>query len=183
MHEHFNKYLNVEELIRRARPQLVVELGAGSGENTRQLLTLCKELDARLIVFSDGSPPSDLAGRLDWRWELSYLGVQELLEDSIDVAIIDTDHNSWTVDREIGILSTKMRPSGLVLLHDTESFAESNGYMTGYSCGERYQLEKMMEDERGYGQAVRSWIGRGFDLVRETKESAGAMALRRVVLV
>lgn len=182
MHEHFSKYLNAEELIRQASPRLVVELGAGSGENTKQLLVLCRELKAELIVISDGMQPLDLPD-VDWRWAISYLALMEFPDESIDVALIDTDHNSWTVEQELRVLQKKMRKGGLMLLHDTESFATENGHMHSYGCGAAYKLEEILQDKRGYGEVVRGWIGKGFELVRETRESAGAMALRSVELM
>ena len=183
MHDHFNTGLNVEELIRQVGPQLVVELGAGSGLNTRQLAPLCRELGARLIVISDGKKPEvpELAW-VDWRWQISYLALKSFTEGSIDVASVDTDHNSWTVDQELGVLAEKVREGGLVVLHDTVSFALNNGYMTGYGSGDSYRIGEMLKDGRTYTEVVRSWVGRGYEVVRETEESNGAVALRRVLL-
>jgi len=179
VHDHFNKHLDVEGLLRAARPRLVVELGAGSGLNTVLLAPLCKEFDARLIVISDGRRPEGLVEEVDWIWGISYLAMMSFDEGSIDAAIIDTDHNSWTVDQELRVLKEKMREGGLVLLHDTEAFKLNNGFMYAYGCGVRYPLEEIMREKRTYSEAVREWIGPWFEVVKETTESNGAMALRR----
>lgn len=177
MHKHFDKFLNVEALIRGVCPQLVVELGAGSGEHTKKLIPLCKELKARLLVISDGRSPG-LEG-VEWRRALSHLELRKLAAGTIDVAIIDTDHNSWTVDRELKLLMEKLGKGGLALLHDTTAFAESNGYMNHYGLGEPYLLETYQTDKRSYREAVMSFVGNGYNLLAETDQSCGAIALER----
>lgn len=178
MFQHFDRFLNVRELLEETRPQLVVELGAGSGNNTRKLKPWCDAHGAQIVIVSDGVRPSDLPD-VDWRQRISYLELPKFEDGCIDVAIVDTDHNSWTVACELKLLTSKLRPGGLALLHDTESFFHNSGYMPSYGTGDPYPLSAMLEDTRTFTEAVRSFIGDDFILKRESRESSGAMALER----
>lgn len=172
MFQHFSKFLNVEELLRGADPSLVVELGAGSGHNTRLLLPLCHELGARLVVISDGVKPDDLD--VEWVNGISYTELPAYID--IDVAIIDTDHNAGTAALEMDVLEGCMAPDGLILAHDTVSHGTENGFMRHYGCGQPYPLEQLRADTRGYREVLLSY---SYTLTRESLDSAGAIAMRR----
>jgi len=178
MYQHFDKFLNVEALVRNARPQFVLELGAGKGDNTRLLKPLCVEVGARLLTISDGPALPGLEE--GFRQGISYKELETFQDGEVDVCLLDTDHNSWTVSKELELLSKKVGRGGWVLVHDTLSFSKFNGFMRSYGNGDPYRLEEYQRDTRTYRDAVVSFVGRGFALVKESICSAGAMALRRV---
>lgn len=177
MRAHFSAGLRVDDLLREYAISDVVELGAGDGGNTEQLLTL-----ARVQVISDGRLPERLqpqigSGRLSWAFGLSHLELPKYADGSIPFAIVDTDHNYWQLDQELTLLEQKVPAGGLVCVHDTQAFKYNNGYMDHYECGVPYRVGLMMTD-KPYAQAVTDHLG-AWDVVRESKESCGAVALRR----
>ena len=194
MHRHFNQHLNTKALIEQYQPQLIVE--AGCGDSTVQLLTLREQLGFRLVcmdVAYSNSGEAALAElvpgkliRLDVsRWNepveliygVAHLGLELFADHEIDMAIVDTDHNGWTLERELAVLERKMKLGGLVLLHDTETFADTNGYMNRYESGEvLYPLEEIMA-----GPTMRQVVDRykkQWPVIAETTEENGAIAFQ-----
>lgn len=177
MRAHFRAGLRVADLLREYEPGFVVELGAGDGGNTEQMLEIVP-----VEVISDGLCPARLEpyvsmGRLTWTFYLSHLVLPEYADDSIPFAIVDTDHNYWTLDKELTLLEQKVPAGGIVCVHDTQAFKYNNGYMDHYECGVPYRVGLMMT-EKPYAQAVTDHLG-AWEVVRESKESCGAVALRR----
>ena len=116
MHRHFDKHLNLKALIKEHQPKTVLELGANRGENTTKLIYLAEELGYELIVVSpefptwmqgmpDGSIDIKRAvfehDQLEWIYGVSYVELPKMDEGSIDFCILDTDHNYWTLEKEL----------------------------------------------------------------------------------
>lgn len=178
MHEHWNKYLNIKALIVQHDPSWILELGAGTGLNTRNLL----DTGRKVVVITDGKLPAgwesevDL-GNLRWIDGISYCEIQGLRK--IPFVVLDTDHNGWTLDKELNLLHTRLIDSGVICLHDTETFKERNGYAMNYSCGVPY-LQEILDDKRTYGDVLDDHLRLGTyrELSRST-ESNGAVALQK----
>ncbi len=179
MFQHFDKYLNVEELIKEAGPSRIFEFGAGGGNNTVKLL----ETGAEVIVVTDGVQPEHIAPhpRLTWHFELSHKLIPRLPDRFIPFAIIDTDHNGWTLSLELELLSSKMEKGGIVCIHDTEAFRKEDGVMFHYNTGDPYPRKEIENFSLGYRDVIDAQIDLGdvYELVRESKESCGAMALKK----
>jgi len=184
MHTHFDRHLNIKGLIEKYGVKEVLELGAMRGDHTRKLLTV-----AKVHVITDNAIPDDplfleaaVGGRLFWEVGVSYRALVLLPDDSIEMALVDTDHNSWTLERELFYLSTKVKVGGLVVIHDTVSFAHSNGTMPGrvYCNGELYPYAEIILDERPYADAIEEFLD-VFEVVGKSQEDCGAVALRRTV--
>jgi len=176
MHKHFDKHLNVKELIEEVGPLFVLELGAGSGENTRQLLT-----KTSVEVISLGECPEDLENRILLRWVngISYMVMEQRQLYDVQFAIVDTDHNGWTLDKELIELDRICTNDAIICIHDTESFREANGFCNGYNEKAYYPKYDIINGPT-YSMALNSFLlSHKWKIYRETKESCGAVALKR----
>jgi len=167
---HFNEYLNVKSLIEKYNPSWILELGAGSGDNTRNLLDTGKPV----VVVSDGQFREDwnLSGDLKWICGISYVEIPKM--QNVEFCVLDTDHNGWTLRREMEELEKVMAPGGILCIHDTETFGHTNGVMQEYVCRVPYPKE-ISQSTLLYGEA---WKRDGWTLIGESKESNGAVALQ-----
>lgn len=114
----------IEPLLQHLRPGVVVEVGCATGDNTRNLLGFCVRTGAVLHAV-DPAPEFDVD-----EWKRSHpdtfvfhnapsLDVLPTIAD-IDVALIDGDHNWYTVLNELRVLAASRadRTYPVVLLHD-----------------------------------------------------------------
>ena len=181
MFNHFDQHLNVRELILEHRPWIVVECGAGGGNHTQKLLKLQDEVPFMLVVINDSDPGLASTAHLHWIRGVSYVEL-ERIPSGYDFCIIDTDHNYWTLRKELEVCKRRMRPGGIVCLHDTETFATTDGVMGGY--GMKYlpypHEEIASAGKHGLRPAIDEALEDGWELLRETKESCGAMAIRKI---
>lgn len=182
MQQHFDKYLNVRQLIIDRKPKLVVECGAGTGENTANLMRLQKEIPFKIIVINDG----DINWRKDfenlgnqWIVGISYLELQKLT--GIDFCLIDTDHNYPTLKWELQALEWAMQKGGVVCIHDTVTYAKNNGRQPSYlACKVAYPHKEIEEaDKLGLGMkdAIDEALQNDWRWLAFTEESHGAVAL------
>lgn len=115
----------IRPILEAAQPDLVVEVGAGSGAHTRLLATFCRAHGITIHVI-DPAPrfePSNFGDEADgfvFHKERSL----DVLADvgPVDVALIDGDHNWYTVSHELELLQRTAHSAGretpLVLCHD-----------------------------------------------------------------
>ena len=116
----------VQPLLARLEPRTLIEIGSDHGPNTRRLLEFCVEKTALLYVI-DPLPKYNVN---DWLEEFPdnlvfheapSLDVLPTLP-TVDVVLIDGDHNWHTVINELRLLaqtaSKNARSFPLVLLHD-----------------------------------------------------------------
>ena len=187
MHNHFTENLNTKALIERHDPKVVVE--AGCGQSTVQLMALAKERGFRFVmmdVMDDPGNPGVMKlptgvfialKDIELLYGVSYLNFEKFADHEIDMAIVDTDHNGWTLMRELQVLERKVKPGGLVLLHDTEAFKNVNGTMEGYASGDApYPLKEIL-DGPTMGEVVELYKGK-WTVIAETPESNGAIAFQ-----
>jgi len=185
MHAHWTSGLKVKELVKKTKPILVVELGAGGGENTEQYLELRKNLPVKfkMVVISDGQCPERFVKEeaFAWIFGISYLKLPEFDDGTIDFCSIDTDHNYWTLKQELALLNEKMKMGGIVVLHDTESYRHNSGTMSAYHTGDAYPKEILENQGKGMGDALEEEIAAGnFELIKETKKKCGATAIKKI---
>lgn len=115
----------VAPVLRGAGAKRVVEIGAWRGDTTALLFDLLGP-DSRIDVI-DPEPEFDpaehqarFAGRYVFHRDISHNVLPNL--DPVDVALIDGDHNWYTVHGELDMLRTTARDAGaplpVLLLHD-----------------------------------------------------------------
>ena len=115
----------VEPLIRASRARRIVEIGALRGETTiRMLDTLGPEAELHVIDPEPEFDPSEHERRFPGRYVFHRDLSLNVLEDAdpFDVALIDGDHNWYTVYHELQALAKTSRQAGLplplLILHD-----------------------------------------------------------------
>ncbi len=123
MHRFWSKV--IRPILEAAQPDLVVEVGAGAGAHTRRLTKFCRSRGINLHVI-DPAPrfePSELGD--ETRGFVFHKGRSlDVLRDvgPVDVALIDGDHNWYTVHQELQLLQRTARSAGrptpLTLCHD-----------------------------------------------------------------
>ena len=183
MNSHFEVGLGVKKIIEDFKPKVVLELGAAGGVNTRKLLSM-DSFD--LISISD----SDLDmyhPRLTFIRGVSYIEIPKLLE-TIDIAIIDTDHNYWNTMKELDVLLPKMADKCIIMAHDTVAFGIKDGKAPIgtklYSDNKTpYPMEEIVacgQSNQGVWNAMTNFAkDKGFTVIGEVKILCGAMAIGR----
>jgi hypothetical protein len=115
----------VRPILETAQPRVVVEIGAGGGRHTRKLARFSRSHGVTLHVVdpAPGFEPATLTG--DRAGFVFHRGRSlDVLPDlgPVDVALIDGDHNWYTVFHELQLLREKAqaarRPTPLALCHD-----------------------------------------------------------------
>lgn len=184
MHNHFDKHLNIKNVILEHKPKRIVECGAGTGENTRQIQALLDVYSFEYTVISDAAI-AGLRSSVNLVSGLSYIELEKFQDSSIDFCIIDTDHNYWTLAKELDVLDRKLSEGGLVALHDTWAFYHDTGMAMAYSGGEPYPEEAILNmglNRGGLTDALIDFLSyRRFDyrLLAYTTESQGAALIQK----
>jgi len=142
MHNHWNNHLNLAQFILDRKPKIIVECGAGNGELTRKLADLLDLYHFELHVISDNKIEG-IASRIVWHEGLSYEELSHFEDDSIDLCIIDTDHNFWTLTKELNAVANKIRENGLIAMHDVDTFYHNTGMALSYWDGKPYPKEEI----------------------------------------
>lgn len=181
MRNHFDRNIGVRDLILQRRPKYVVELGAGSGDNTRQILSLKEIYDFNMITISTGGCPSDIkADGFKWVDGVSFMELNNIPDD-IEFCSIDTDHNYWTLKKELDILYWKMGRNATIAIHDTESYAKSDGVQFSYDNHTDIPYPVVLVPGKpGLQTAIFEFLlTSDFRLYRHTEQSCGATILLR----
>ena len=112
----------IRPILTAANPEVVVEVGAGGGAHTRRLAKFCgsREIALHVIDPAPGFDPSELGGKVVFHKRLSLDALPEV--GPVDVALIDGDHNWYTVHHELKLLQRTSqsvgRPTPLAICHD-----------------------------------------------------------------
>jgi hypothetical protein len=112
----------IRPILRVAQPHSVVEVGAGGGAHTRRLAKFCRSQAVTLHVIEPAPrfEPSELGDGAVFHKGLSLDVLPDLAP--VDVALIDGDHNWYTVNRELQLLQRAARSAGrstpLAICHD-----------------------------------------------------------------
>lgn len=181
MHNHFDQHLNLKKIILEKRPRVIVECGAGNGDLTRMIAGLREIYDFSFHVISDNA--LDITG-IQYHTGLSYEVLSEFEDRSIDLCIIDTDHNYWTLMKEFTAVFNKIRELGLIALHDVETFYHDTGMALSYWDGKPYPKEEIEKcaPYGGLGDAMIEFLYTkklDYKLLAYHKESHGAALLER----
>lgn len=185
MKEHFEKYLNLKQLLINIKPKHVLECGALDGENTANLISLMPELGFRLTVISDDSQSNIKDLDVDYIKGVSYLEFPKFTDKSIDFCIIDTDHNYWTLQTELIALHPKLTDNALVVMHDVDTFYYDTGVATDYGNGVPYPQEIIEQTGLkfgGLGTALIDFLSSNrfnYRLVRWITEGNGCAVIRK----
>jgi hypothetical protein len=112
----------IRPILTAANPEVVVEVGAGAGAHTRRLAKFCgsREIALHVIDPAPGFDPSELGGDVVFHERLSLDALPEI--GPVDIALIDGDHNWYTVNQELKLLQrmsqSARRPTPLAICHD-----------------------------------------------------------------
>ncbi|MBP9003995.1 MAG: class I SAM-dependent methyltransferase, partial [Candidatus Hydrogenedentes bacterium] len=115
-------------LFDRIKPRRILEIGAEEGKHTLKMLPWCQRFGAVLHVVEPFPRfnVEECAARYRGHFELIRGFSPEALESlpPVDVALIDGDHNWYTVHAELETLAAKGREVGtlppVMLLHDVD---------------------------------------------------------------
>lgn len=183
MHNHFDKHLNLKALILEKRPEVIVECGAGHGDLTRKIASLLDAYDFSFEVVTD-NPLPEIDNRIVWHSGLSYEFLEQTKNESIDLCIIDTDHNYWTLMKELAAVFPKISEGGMIAIHDVETFYHDTGMALSYWDGKPYPREEIEKcaPYGGLGDAVIEFLRMQklhYRLHSWNHESHGAALLER----
>ena len=174
------------------QPKLVVEAGCFDGKNTKKLVELMKDIPFTLYCVSDNLPDRDLQlylpkenGTFKWIHGISYNVFATFESKSIDFLFIDTDHNYWTMREELCTAHAKMKPGGIICMHDTQTYRKNSGKANNYGTGDKYPDEFITEYEKmgkGMGDAIWEFLAERPEYIvrKQVAESHGAMALEKL---
>jgi methyltransferase family protein len=134
-------------IIDRVRPRSLLEIGAETGAFTERLVAYCEANGGKLVTI-DPAPHAALVGFAQNNDTLTLvigLSIPYLRETGCDAdfALIDGDHNYYTVSHELELIHSAWKErgtQGTMLLHDV-----------GFPCAERdfyYNPESIPEDAR-----------------------------------
>jgi cephalosporin hydroxylase len=183
LHNHFFQHLNLRQIILEHRPKLIVECGAGNGDNTVLLAHLMDSYPFTLNVISD-KKVEKLDPRINWKIGLSYKELAKYPDNSIGMCIIDTDHNYWTLAKELEAVKDKMVEGGLIAFHDVEEFYHNTGLAMSYWNGEPYPEEEIKACAKmgGIGDALLKFLvqyNTDYKLLYWVKEKFGAAVIQK----
>lgn len=183
MKTHFDQHLKLREIILERKPSVIVECGAGNGDCTRLLAHLFQAYPFDLHVISDKVVPG-LDPKIKWTTGISYKVLPTFPDNSIDLCIIDTDHNFWTLVKELEAVAPKIREGGLIVMHDVETFYHDTGMGMSYWNDEPYPEKQIRDCAQfgGLGDALMEFLvlrKTEFKLFHYTRESHGAAVVEK----
>lgn len=157
---HFDKNLNLRQLILDKRPEVIVECGAGNGDCTRLLAHL--KLWYPFDLYSITDKALDDIDEVDWKIGISYERLTEFQDGEIGLCILDTDHNYWTLIQELQALRPKMKEGGLIVMHDVDDFYHHTGLAMSYWDDHPYPEKEIMDSAKhgGLGLALIDFLAK-----------------------
>lgn len=183
MHNHFFNHLKLRDVILKHRPNVIVECGAGNGENTALLATILNMYPCELHVISD-KKVEGLDERIKWTVGLSYKELDKYPDGSIDLCIIDTDHNFWTLTEELNAVKNKISEHGFIAMHDVDEFYHNTGVAMSYWNDMPYPEKEIMDSAKfgGLGDALMKFLVDNnslFQMVKWDSEKYGAALIQK----
>lgn len=183
MHNHWMQHLNLRSLIVENKPKLIVEVGSGNGDNTVLLASMMNLYPVELHAISD-KKVEGLDARIKWTVGLSYKELAKYPDNSIGMCIIDTDHNYWTLAKELEAVKDKMIEGGLIVFHDVDEFYHNTGMAMSYWDGTPYPEEEIKACAKlgGVGDALLKFLvefNSQYKLLYWVKEKYGAAVIQR----
>ena len=174
--------MNLRQIILDRKPKTIVECGAGEGALTRLIAYMQLMYPFKFYCISDKE--LDDIQDVNWITGISYEALKDFKDGQIDLCIIDTDHNYWTLRKELDVLIPKMAEGGWVVMHDVEEFYYNTGMGMSYWDGSPYPEKQILEmsTHGGAGLALIDFLHdyRGcFKLVRYIPEHFGAAVIEK----
>lgn len=182
---HFDNHLNLRKIILDKRPELIVECGAGNGDCTKLLAHMKWMYSFDLVSITDKK--LDPIEEVDFRVGLSYERLAEFEDNSIGLCIIDTDHNYWTLIKELHAVMGKMKEGGLIVMHDVDDFYHNTGMAMSYWNDQDYPEKEIMEGSKhgGLGLALIDFLSKyrgDFQLKHWTPEHHGCAVIEKKIV-
>ena len=109
------------------------------------IASLLDVYDFQFEVITD-NPLPEIDSRILWHQGLSYEILGQYASDSIDLCIIDTDHNYWTLGKELSVLCNRIKEGGFIAMHDVETFYHDTGMALSYWDGKPYPIEEIEKE-------------------------------------
>lgn len=114
----------IRPIIEKLKVNYIVEIGSGTGVNTRNILEYCKDFNAHLTTidynpnFDVNEFKSEYGNEFEIYMELSFNRLPLL--KNYEAILIDGDHNWYTVYKELKIIekSFKNKKFPIIFLHD-----------------------------------------------------------------
>ena len=102
----------------------------------------------------------------------------------MDLCIIDTDHNYWTLAKELTAIAPKITQGGMIAFHDVDEFYHNTGLAMSYWNDEPYPKDEILECAKfgGVGDALLNFLVKNnseWKLLHWTKESYGAALIEK----
>lgn len=201
MIRHFHSGVKVSEILDELKPRLIVELGIGLGYFATALLARSVKYDPpyKLISISEsrlcpipympapmGTSFCYVSG-LTWdvleHWDTNIQAIG--FNNKIDLCIVDSDHNYFTVKKELDALYPLLSDRCVILFHDT---ATNSTMLTHYvnagvfSNGTPYPKEEIEKTlHLHFGKAIDEFLADHpeFNTFRKTNEHEGCIAIAR----
>jgi len=99
----------------------IIELGVRSGNSTAAFLAAVEEHGGHVWSNDLHPPPVPWVGHPQWTFIAGDdLEIADQLPDDVDIVFIDTSHYFQQTAAELELYVPKVRPGGVLLLHDTE---------------------------------------------------------------
>lgn len=177
MNRQFYEGVRTKDIIDQLKPKTIMEIGFGAGTNVMMLLaySLKPGNGYKLISLSDQATcpftvlPNEFCVNFLYINGVSYKRIPELRElklpqefdKLIDFCIIDSDHNYYTLKKELTVIDQIMSPTCVIALHDTASKpcehhlmykevtnVKSNAMFksNGYDDGSQYPFNQIMDE-------------------------------------
>jgi GT2 family glycosyltransferase len=176
----------IEPLLEAARPKRIVEIGVDKGDTTARLVEWAAHHGATVDAI-DPAPSIDVGEWLGKHGEVLRLHIATSLEtlgqlDPPGVALIDGDHNFYTVLRELRLLEGRAQQDGaavpIIALHDV---GWPYGRRDLYYAPERIPEAARKEYAQGGieldepGLASRGFNDHLFNAIREEPKESGVL--------
>lgn len=209
----FNDGVRTKDLIDVLKPKLIMELGFGAGGNVLMLLaySIMSGLNYKLISLSDQASclfpvlPGEFAINYMYINGISYkrlpqirdLGIPNEFNQPVDFMIVDTDHNYYTLKRELEAIDPLMSQKCAIAFHDTASKpckhhaaykevtnAKSNAMFKphGYDDGTEYPIEGIFDSfETPMMTAIDEFLEehKDYKKIKHIEECCGCTVLAR----
>lgn len=181
---HMDNHLNLRNIILARYPKVIVECGAGEGATTRLLNHLKTAYEFDLHVISD-KEIEGIDPEIIWTTGISYQELSKFPDNHVDLCIIDTDHNYWTLQKELEAVAPKMSEGGLIVMHDIEEFYHDTGMALSYWNGVPYpraEIEAAGKVWGGLGDALIDFLCKNrhaFKLMAYVTEDYGAAVIEK----
>ena len=161
MKNHFYNGIKMHKWIDQLNPKCIVELGCGFFENALLILGYLYKNGTQhhLIGISDGPPfaelPPVMGSKFTYLRGITFDVLPHLktvcpneMSSGIDILIVDSDHNYYTVQRELETAAPHLAEKCIIAFHDTNTLEENN--LVGHNFLNMSKVENSTYEFEGY---------------------------------